>query len=247
VRILLLALGALSVFALTAFLDLSPIFWLKNNVHLSAGIAVLGVLCALITWLFVIVFHLRRESLTFLDEDRAALVTRVRGELEELGYVAGETRNGSTAFKPRFTTYLVGGSVHLTENPKAVVVSGPKVFIEILRKRLKVLHHLATVQQTIQENRVRQGRHLLRRVEIDLRVSAAQWQKIYDDVISVLATQDAGLVCEVHILAQNESGILDTMVESNIRERLRQHNIPVEIRKEARPAKERKRVESSAV
>ena len=70
-------------------------------------------------------------------------------------------------------------------------------------------------------------------------MSAAQWQKIYDDVISVLATQDADLVCEVHISRDNESGILDTTVESSIRERLRQQNIPVEIRKEACPAKAR--------
>jgi hypothetical protein len=235
VRILLLALSALIVFGTTAFLGSSSLLWLKTNANAIIGITMLCAVCGLSAWLFVVVLHSRVESLTFLHDDREAVALWLRRELEQLGYGAGEPHKGRTFFKPCFTAYLAGGSVQMMEHPGNIVISGPKVFIELLRKRLKVLHHLASVQQTIRETRVRQGRHLLRRVEIDLRVSAAQWQKIYDDVISVLAAQDAALVCEVHILAQNESGILDTTVEAGIRERLRQQNIPVEIRKEARP------------
>ena len=245
VRILLLALSALIVFGITAFLGSSSLLWLRTNAAAIVGITMLSAVCALSAWLFVVVLHGRGDSLTFLHDDREAVALWLRRELEQLGYEAGETHEGRTFFTQGFTAYLAAGSVRMMEHPGCIVIAGPKVFIEILRKRLKVLHHLANLLQTIQDTRVRQGRHLLRRVEIDLRVSAAQWQKIYDDVISVLAAQDADLVCEVHILAQNESGILDTTVESDIRERLRQQNIPVEIRKEARP-KERALAEVGA-
>jgi hypothetical protein len=242
-RILLLAVGVLILFSVTAVICALPLRWFEDRVHASAGIALLGIICGLIAWLFFALFHMRRDSLTFLNDSHETAALRLRRELEELGYEAGETSRGCTVFKPGFSAYLVGGSVRMTEQAESAVVSGPKVFIEILRKRLKVLHHLASVQQSIQETRARQGQHLLRRVEIDLRVSAPQWQKIYDDVISVLDTPNVDLVCEVHILAQNESGILETTVESGIRERLRKLNIPAEIRKDGRPAAELKLAE----
>ncbi len=238
-RVVLLSLSAAVVFSLTAFLNPASLFWLKTNASPIVGILMLGTLFVLIVWSGVVLLHSRRDSLTFLHDDREAVGLWLRRELEQLGYEGGAVHEGRTAFQTGITASLVRGAVHMTETPGVVVVWGPKAFIDILRKRLKVLHHLASVQQTIHETRVRQGRHLLRRVEIDLRVSAAQWQKIYDDVISVLTTQNADLVCEVHILAQKESGIPDATVEADIRERLRRQKIPVEIRKESRPATER--------
>ena len=235
VRILLLAVSALLIFGLTALVCAIPLLLFRNSTQVSAGIAMLGVLCGLIVWLFVAIFHIRRESLILQDNGRDTLLPQLRCELKELGYEAGNTHKGRTIFKPGFTAFLIGGNVQLTEQATGVVVTGPKVFIELLRKRLKILHHLTRVQQTIQDSRVRQGRNRLRRVEFDLRVSAAQWQQISDEVIAVLASETSDIVCEVHILAQNESGGLDTSVVTGIRERLRRQNIAVEIRKETRP------------
>ena len=236
VRILVLAVSALIIFGITALVCAFPLLLFRNNPEASAGIVLLGVLCGLVVWLFVAVFHIRREALTFLDDDRKTLLPLLRSALKELGYEPGDTHKGRTVFKPRFTAFVVGGNVQLTEQAKAVVITGPKVFIEILRKRLKMLHHLSAVHQTIKQTRVRQGRGGLRRVEIDLRVSAAQWQHVSDEVIAVLAKQTSDIVCEVHILAQHESGSLDTNVVMGIRERLQRQNIAVEIRKEVRPS-----------
>ena len=138
-------------------------------------------------------------------------------------------------YKPSFTAYLAGGSVYVTECPKAVVVVGPKLFVERLRKRMKIVQHITKVEQSIHDSRLRRGQKMLRRVEINLRVSPDQWQQVHEDVIAFLARHEAEIVCEVHILAQNENGIMDDVVELGVRERLRKRNIPVEIRKVTKP------------
>jgi len=236
VRILVLAVSALLIFGITALICAIPLLLFRNNPQASAGIVLLGVLCGLIVWLFVAIFHIRREALTFLDDDRMTLLPLLRSALKDLGYEPGDTHKGRTVFKPRFTAFLAGGNVQMTERAESVVITGPRVFIEILRKRLKILNHLSAVHQTIKDTRVRQGRNRLRRVEIDLRVSAAQWQQVSDEVIAVLANKTSDIVCEVHILAQHASGVLDTNLVTSIRERLQERNIAVEIRREAQPS-----------
>ena len=49
----------------------------------------LGVLCGLVVWLFVAVFHLKREPLLLSFTDREAFVEHLGGELVELGYEPG--------------------------------------------------------------------------------------------------------------------------------------------------------------
>lgn len=47
---------------------------------------------------------------------------------------------------------------------------GPKVYLEILRRRLRVEHHLDKLQQSFLDHKRREGEQLLRRVQVCLQV-----------------------------------------------------------------------------
>ena len=91
VRVLLLAVSAFIVFALTAFVTPASLLWLKSHAAAIVGILLLSVGATLMVWLGTLLLHRRRESLTFLHDDREAVAQWLQRELQQLGYEAGET------------------------------------------------------------------------------------------------------------------------------------------------------------
>jgi hypothetical protein len=232
VWVVLLSVPIAAAFALTALLFAWMTAVLRMEETPVGRALLLGVLCGLIAWLFVAVFHIRRESLCLPFGDGIAFREHLRTELEEMGYRGPSASGNVVWFTPRRTALLVGGSIRVRWGSGTAAITGPRVFLEILRKRLRMDDHIDSVRKSVAQSWVRRGRHLLKRVEVKLRVPPERWQDVYRDVIEVLVRDGAEVVCEVSILAQSDLGIVKNTVDVVVRDRLRQNHLDANIRAE---------------
>jgi hypothetical protein len=226
------SLFAAVVFALAVLAGAWATAGLSGHQALGGRAFLVGAVCGLVTLLFVAVFHIRRETLVLPFQDGLRFRERLYQEARELGY--RRTEIGVTQdvawFRPRFSALLLGGGLRVQWGKGDVTLTGPRVFLEILRSRLRIDRLVGKVQRAA-DSWAREGKTLFKRVEVRLRVVAEQWQDVRDDVLDVLAGDGAAVICEVHVLAQCEHGIVRNTVDV-VRDRLGRKHLEAEFRHE---------------
>src|SRR5258707_12180223 len=86
--VLLWTVPILATLAGTALLVALPLTWLNGSEFIQPGHLFIGVVCGLIVWLFVSVFHLKKEAIAVPFQERDIFVDRLIGHLHDLGYEA---------------------------------------------------------------------------------------------------------------------------------------------------------------
>lgn len=231
-RVVVLALPVLLTFALTVLLIAVPLAWLSGRPLTDPHHLTLSVLCGLVAWLFLVIFHVRNETVVLPVHDRTAFFIHLVPVLEELGYEVKRQGHDRLVSRPTFRSMLVGGRLQVRVEGAEAKVVGPKVCVEIVRRRLRLRSVIARTYQLARDTRSRQGERLLKRVQISVRVPAAQWHGVGAEAVQALAGEGAEVLCELHIMAQSATGIREQTVEAEVRDRLRQQQLEVEIRKD---------------
>src|SRR5471030_241051 len=72
-----------------------------------------GFVCGLIVWLFVAVFHLRRETQTMQFSQREQFLAKAKSVLQEMGYALVSQQALTLIYRPKFHSYLAGGAIQL--------------------------------------------------------------------------------------------------------------------------------------
>jgi len=237
-RVLAISLPIMAVFTTTILVAAGVLAWLTDTSITTPYTLWLATICGLIAWLFIAVFHVRKEKLTLSFQDRHAFLGRLRSQLKDLGYCVRVRESDLQVFRPAFDAALVGGKIRLRVEDGSAYLDGPKMFLEILRKRLRVQNHLDKDLKTFWDAQRRRNERLLRRAQITMQVSGKQWQSVCRQITQVLVQEGAEVQCEVKLMAQSEDGIRERTVEGLIREWLAQKNIPVVITKEHVPGRE---------
>jgi hypothetical protein len=232
VRVLLLALPVLLTFAATALPAALLLSWLSGEQLTSPHNLSLAVTCGLIGWLFLAVFHVRTETVLLPVTDRQRFLATLVPVLKEMGYEVKAQGEGRVVSRPSFQALLMGGRLQVDLDGAAARVTGPKLFVEILRGRMRLQSLIARTHQTAREGRVRAGERLLKRVEISVRLTGEEGRGVCDEVVQALTREGAQVVCELHVMAQSEAGIREQTVEQEIRERLKERQLHAEIRKD---------------
>jgi hypothetical protein len=230
IRFPLLLLFALATFLGTGFLIAAGLSLANSEPITSSGNLSMGLICALIVWLFVAAFHLRRETVTLPAPERDRFLQDARLLLTEMGYEVTARGPMQLSTRPRFNALLLGGGVHVSYQPGRGELTGPKVCVEVLRNRLRVQSHLANVHQVLREQH-RFTRTLIKRAELRLRVKPADLPAIRTNVIEVLEGASANVVCEVCLLAQSDTGIPENLLEFQIAEWLKEQGIEATLHK----------------
>jgi hypothetical protein len=225
-RVLVLALLVLAVFWSVAFGLLLLTDWLRGLPVAGAGLLTRGAVCGLIAALFVAVFHIRKEVIRLPVTKRDAFLDRVRVQLSDLGYTARAETPDRLVFRPAFRAVLFGANIQVEVAGTTATVTGPKVYLEMLRRRLRVESYLEPVRRDFGVG------PLPRRIERSMRVSPEKLHRVRNEVVGALRVEGADVVCHLSIMAQSKEGMRDTAVEEALREWLREHGIPVEIHKE---------------
>jgi hypothetical protein len=232
-RVVALALPVCLLLGGTALFAAGIIGWLRSLPPARPDNLLLGLVCGLLVWLFLVVLHFRPEVMFLPVRDRGAWLASVQAHLQDLGYRAEPRGHGSWYFEPRFQALRFGGGIHVRVRLDSAVVRGPRMYLERLRHRLRMTTYLFKEPHSLGSVRARRMPRRWRKVEITAHVPAEQWQGIYDAVIAPLAREGAEVICQVHVLARGKDGISDTLIEGPIRDAFSRRGLHAEVQKDA--------------
>lgn len=192
----------------------------------------LALLCAVIAWTFVIVFHFGKDTIHLpIPPQTKIFLNRAKRVLLELGYDIDDQADGTLETKGTFQLAFLCRGLRVQCVDRIAHISGPKLWVEIVRRRLRVQNFLAEAQQSNLELSRRGGGRLLQRVQIQMRVPPKDLQEIAQTVVSTL-TREAEVVCEISLMAQSDKGIRDATIEQQLRPFLAEHGIQATIHKD---------------
>lgn len=229
-RFVLVSLLASVVFIGTGLLISGLVAWFWGGSWSDVQSLTIGTVCGLIVWLFVAVFHLRRETQTMAFSQREQFVMKAKTVLQEMGYALASQQTDTLTFRPNFQSYLFGGGIHIGLDEQEASLTGPKVSLEIFRRCFRLLNHVQRVQMYLQDQR-KFTDNVIKRAELQLRIRPDQFEAVRRNVIEVLE-KDGDVVCELNLLVQSEQGIRENTLEFQVREWLEQHDIEVDIHKD---------------
>ena len=222
-RFALVLLFTLAVLLGTSLLCAVLSAMLRDMPVLGPGNVTVGLCCSLIIWLFIAVFHLRKETLSLPAPEPKRFLHNARILLTEMGYDVTSRGPHMLSTRPRFHSLLFGGNVQIALNSGQARLSGPKLCVEMLRNRLRVQSHLGQLHQTLRGHH-RHTETLIKRVELRLRVKPEDFEAVRANVIDVLE-ESAEVVCELHLLAQSDTGIPESVLEFQVNDWLEQQGI----------------------
>jgi hypothetical protein len=229
-RFLLVSLLTFVLLIGTTLLISYVIAWLRNGEWNSPQYLSIGMVCGMIVWLFVAVFHLRRETQSMPFSQREQFIVKAKTVLQEMGYALCAQQPNVLTFRPRFHSYLSGGGIQLAVENREARLTGPKVSLDIFRRCFRMLNHVQRVQLYLQEHR-KFTDNVIKRVELRLRLGPDQFEGVRKNIIELLQ-QDAKVVCELNLLVQSDKGIRENILEFQIREWLEQQGIEFDIHKD---------------
>lgn len=190
----------------------------------------IGTVCMLIIWLFVAVFHLRRETHTMAFSQREQFVIKAKTVLQEMGYALASQQTDALTFRPCFQSYLFGGAIQIALEDQEARLTGPKVSLEFFRRCFRLLNHVQRVQMYLKDQR-KITDNVIKRAELQLRLRPDQFEAVRRNVIQLLEKHGA-VICELNLLVQSEQGIREDTLEFQVREWLEQNDIEVDIHKD---------------
>jgi hypothetical protein len=229
-RFLLVGLFASMVLIGTTLIVALANAWLANGDWNNPRFLAVGAICALIVWLFVAVYHLRRETRSMSFSQAEQFIIKAKTVLDEMGYALAAQHADTLTFRPRFHAYLVGGAIDIVVDKQEARMTGPKVSLDVFRRCFRLLNHVQRVQVYLHDHR-KFTDNLLKRVELRLRLRPDQFEVVRKNVIELLE-KDADIVCEMNLLVTSGKGIRENTIDVQIRDWLEARGIPVEIHKD---------------
>ena len=183
----------------------------------------------MIFWLFVAVFHLRRETQTMPFSQRDQFAAKAKTVLGEMGYVVISQRSDTLTFRPRFHSYLFGGGIHIALEEQETV-TGPRCRLNSSAAASACSTTCSASQVYLKDHR-KITDNIIKRAELRLRLTPEQFEGVRRNVIQLLE-KDAEIVCELNLLVQSEQGIPEDVLEFQVREWLEKQKIEVDIHKD---------------
>ena len=209
----------------------AAIGWLRGVGLAEAGNLRIGLVCGLVSWLFLAVFHIRKEAMEIPRPDSPHILEKIKVILADMGYDFVDETPTSVTTRPRFQALLFGGGIHVQLTLEALKLTGPRMNLEMLRRRLRWLNHLEMVHHDLQEARDRAGDCRLKRAQLNLRFTPEHFAEVGAHVVEVLADH-ADVICDLHLLANNDAGFSESLLQIHIGEWLARAGIPYELHKD---------------
>lgn len=230
-RIALLCLAVLVGFAGTVAVLLVVLGWLPGAPSATLDGLPLAVLCGLIAWFFAALFHVRRGTSHVPIDAADGFPERLTAALESLGYEVVTDGPGRFVARPPFWSWLVGGRVEATLDGRRAHIVGPRMFVEMVRRRLRLEAHIRKARQSPRDSNARDGDLLIQRAEVELRFMSEKLAAVHEEVVRALEREGAKVVCELHLLVVSESGVREQTLD-DLKGRLRPQRVRVTVHKD---------------
>ncbi len=232
-HVLTLCLPILIVFIAFVAPIACTLAWYHGTNPLTHENSLPAVICGLIASLFVVVFHVKKETTFVPFKNRQDFQAMCKVVLNDLGYEVAAKSDDVLVSWPSFRGLLLGGRIHI----KSFASEGRIDRAQGIRGNSS---QPATASQPYCRRRtnlrntrgVRTAERRLKRIQISLRVAPSQWQEVGRSVVQKLADKGAEVICEMHLMAQCDGGIRESVIEGPIRDWLHREQIHAEIHKD---------------
>lgn len=231
VRITLWALALVTALCASFLGIMGLLSFLRDTPFLGSENVFLGTICTIIAWFFVVVFHFGKETIHMAVYQPATFLGNARRVLAEMGYEVTRPNVDTVGTRHSFRFLLFSRGIHIHFADRQAHITGPKIWVDLLRRRLRVQNFLGRNHPSPEDTQIRGSATLLKRVQICMRVTPENLEEVTRHVLKLLA-KEAEVVCEVSLLAQSDSGIRNSVVEHHIRGWLNNQGIAADIRKD---------------
>lgn len=227
-RVVTFAVLFLAILIAASALVEAGLAYVRGGTPFDVGNLTIGLVCSLIAGVFIAAFHLRKETHSVPVKNAEQFLGEAEAALAELGYEVVHRTPTSLATRPGFQSFLLGHGVAVEVEGAEAKITGPKLCVELLRKRVR-LHAQVT---HLHESRLHRRPELpIKRFELHLRLHPEQLEKVRRQVVATLEAE-ADVTCELRLTAQNDRGMTAAVVESQLRPWLEEHGIGVVVHKE---------------
>jgi hypothetical protein len=230
VRILGLSLVMVALFLGSAGLCVLLVAWSCGAAWLSPLSLCGGMTCALIAWLFVFTFHLKREVLLLPPSSQANIGKLISELLAEMGYEVSRPDRDHIVGKPAFTAFLFGGTIQVHLQEQGIRLSGPKVSLEKVRHQLRLFAVLDSERKCLENSGLLFRGVPQHGLQIHLRVSGDQEQLPLRELVQALKQQGAQVTCEINLWVEGGPSALEETVEDLVQDTLRQQSFTMTVR-----------------
>ncbi len=233
-RFALWALAVIGFITATFFGIAGTLSLLQGTDFLGSQNVFIATVCAVIAWFFIAFFTFGKETVTMPVTDATNFLNNVRRALRDMDYDV--TNHAPNAVRTRygFQLLLFGRGIRVRCVDNKAIVTGPKIWVDALRRRLRVQNFLDSTELSLSELSQRDTGErgvLLKRVQLQMRVTPANLEEVCRNVVARLA-EEGEVVCEVTLMAQSDTGIRETTVEEEIRPWLLVQGITADIQKD---------------
>ncbi len=187
----------------------------------------IGLACSLIALLFIGVFHLRKETVQLRVSDREVFQNRMQRILQDLGYEWLNMTERQWRTRPHFRAFLFGGGITMNLEGNKASISGPRLSLELIRRRYRMASHLDKIQQSISDSKTRIAETYLKRLELSLRLEGEHMQAFQEKIVDVLA-KNGNLLIDVQLMLISEDGMKESLWAKEIRPWLEENGIHYE-------------------
>lgn len=226
------SVAAWVIVALTTLMGMSlGIAWIvtlfRGGSPLNADNVLIGLVCCLIALLFVGVFHLRKETVQLRVSDRSKFQSRMQSVLEDLGYQWVQISNTDWRGRPHFRALLFGDSITMHLEGNRASISGPRLSLELLRRRYRMASHMDKVQQSISDSKARIAETYLKRLELSLRLEPEHMGGFQSKILDILA-ENGNVLVDVQLMLISEDGMKESLWTNEMRPWLEKNQIHFE-------------------
>src|SRR5262245_27204036 len=179
-RVLALALLVITVFGGTALGATALVAWIQDTSVSRVDTLYLGIVCGLLAWLITAAFHIRHECICVPVRDREAWLETLTHELREMGYRPASRRHNTLVFEPHFQALLFGGAIRVRVRLDRADITGPRMYLDLLRQRLRMETYVAKEQKALLDSKQPRAERRVRQVEIVVQVPHEQWQDVHE-------------------------------------------------------------------
>jgi hypothetical protein len=192
---------------------------------------VIGLACSLIALLFVGVFHLRKETVQLRVSDGDKFRNRMDVILQDLGYQVTTKTDKCWRTRPHFRALLFGAGITLKLEGSKARITGPRLSLELIRRRYRMASHLDKVQESINDSRSRIAETYLKRLELSVRLDSDQVKEFQEKVVDVLA-KNGNLLVDMQLMLISEDGMREGLWSNEMRPWLEENHIPYEFHRD---------------
>jgi hypothetical protein len=197
--------------------------------HVDNGLV--GLAACLTALLIASYCHLRKVTVQLRVSDRDRFQSRMQVIFQDLGYDLVTMTDKCWRTRPQFRAVLFGDGITMKLDGSKAAITGPRLSIELIRRRYRMASHLDKVQQSLSDSKTRIAETYLKRLELSVRLEPKHLNDFQTQIVDRLAENGQVLV-DVQLMLISEDGMNESLWTNEMRPWLEANRIHFEFHRD---------------